>query len=362
MDLPLAGVRVLELGGGIPAAFATRMLAGYGADVVRVDGAETERLNDDAATYLLAGKRRVRAAGEHLRQLALACDIVVEDGPPGALATQGLDPQDLRRSRPELVVVSLTPFGQTGPYAAFQATNAVSFALGGIMSLTGDLDHAPLISGGGQALYLGGLNGFAAAVTAYFGALVHGEGDWIDVSLQEAAAAMVELYVPGTAYGSPVQLRAGNHVRATWGLYPCVDGWGGVFCLERQIPSLFRCLADPELDEARFRQPLLRAEPDTDAELEAKLYGFFSGVTKADLLELGPRYKVPFGVVLTPNDLLDAPGLAHRAFFDEVHRPDGTAAIVPGRPFPGYGWADLSELHEPGADTAAVDADWGTAA
>ena len=139
-----------------------------------------------------------------------------------------------------------------------------------------------------------------------------------------------------------------------------MDGWGGVFCLERQIPGLFRCLDDPELDEPRFRQPLLRGEPDNDAELEAKLYGFFAGVTKADLLELGPRFKVPLGVVLTPTDLLDSAGLRHRSFFDEVHRPDGTVATLPGRPFPGFGWADLTELHAAGADTAAVDSDWGT--
>ena len=159
-------------------------------------------------------------------------------------------------------MVSVTPFGQDGPYAGFQATNAVSFALGGIMSLTGDGDRPPLVTGGSQAQYLGGLNAFGAASTAWLGRLVQGEGDWIDISCQEAAASMVELYVPGTAYGEAVQLRMGNQVRAVWGLYPCVDGYAGAFCLERQIRGLFSALDDPELVDERFTDPLRRLDPD----------------------------------------------------------------------------------------------------
>src|SRR5215210_5015855 len=142
VELPLSGVRVLEVGGGIAAAFAGRLLAGYGADVVRAEGlpegaAPVVPLTDDEAVYLLAGRRRVDLAGDRsqLRALALAADIVVEDQAPGTATGWGCAPTDLRAARPELVVVSVTPFGQDGPYAGYQATNAVSFAMGGIMSM-----------------------------------------------------------------------------------------------------------------------------------------------------------------------------------------------------------------------------------
>src|SRR6266850_4550414 len=171
-ELPLAGVRVLEIGGGVAAAFATRWLAGFGADVVRSD-AGRETLGPDEQAFLLSGKRRVGVGNARLRELALAADIVVEDAAPGALAARGLDPRELRRAKPALVVVSLTPFGQTGPAAHWRASNLVAHAAGGVLSLTGVAARPPLQNGGNQAWMLLGLNGCSAALAAYFGALVH---------------------------------------------------------------------------------------------------------------------------------------------------------------------------------------------
>src|SRR5215213_7856006 len=139
IDPPLVGVRVLEVGGSVPAAFATHLLAGYGAEVVRAEPSAEEGgaagawgpPGDDESVYLLAGKSRVAVDDHELRRLALSADLVVEDQSPGGLAARGLDPVALRAERPELVVVSITPFGQTGPYADYRASNAVSFAMGG---------------------------------------------------------------------------------------------------------------------------------------------------------------------------------------------------------------------------------------
>jgi crotonobetainyl-CoA:carnitine CoA-transferase CaiB-like acyl-CoA transferase len=352
-DLPLAGVRVLEIGGGIPAAFATRWLAGFGADVVRPEG-PPGTLTADEEIYLLSGKRRIDATPADLRRLALCADILVEDGPPGRLTALGLDPRDLLRERPELVVVSITPFGQTGPYAGYDATNIVSFAMGGIMSLTGHPSREPLVNGGSQAQYLGGLNGFSAALAAYFGALIHGQGDWIDISLQECAAGMLELYGPGAEYnGTGPFLRAGNTVRALWALYPCADGYGGVCCLERQVEPFFKLVGPLLTGDERFQRSNRR---DHDDELQAILYGWFAAHTKADLLALGPEHKIPFGAVLTPGELLDSQSLHERGFFDTIETVAGEAR-APGRPFLGVDWRP-AELHAPGADTAAVLDEW----
>ncbi len=212
----------------------------------------------------------------------------------------------------------------------------------------------PLVTGGSQAFYLGGINGFGAAVTAYLGALIHGEGDWVDISIQECMAGMLELYGPGGAVNGVPSVRAGNHVRASWGIYPCADGFAGVCALERQIPAFFSVVGDPELDEPRFRDRLQRV--DHDDELQAKFYGWFAEHTKQEILDLGAKYKVPFGAVMTPNDLLENASLAERGFFDAVATLDGMA-MIPGRPFLGIPWVP-GELHEPGADTAEVVADW----
>ncbi|MGH2608373.1 MAG: CoA transferase, partial [Tepidiformaceae bacterium] len=327
-DLPLDGVRVLEIAPGYSAGFAGRLLAGFGADVV-VAG-EPRELTEDEEVWLLAGKRRVaiESFGD-LRPLALAADIVLIDWRTNGPVPFAADAEASLRERADVIVVSITPFGQSGPYADHEATNVTAFAMGGIVSLTGHESREPLVTGGNQAYALGGLNAFSAALAAYYGRLVHGEGDWIDISLQECSAAMLELYGPGSAAtGMGASPRRGNHLRAVWGIYPCADGWAGVCCLERQVPSFFRLLDDPVLAEERFADPTLRAE--NDDELSAMVYSWFAGKTKADILELGPEHRVPFGVVMTPGDLLENESLAERGFFDTVQTRDGTARI-PGR-------------------------------
>ena len=353
-ELPLHGVRVLEIGGGIPAAFASRLLAGFGADVVRTEG-PPGALTADEEVYLLAHKRRLTASGDALRDLALAADIIIEDGGPGTVDAMGLVPQRLRRRKPTLVVVSIAPFGQSGPHAHYEATNIVSFAMGGIMSITGHPSLPPLVTGGSQAQVLGGLNAFGAALAAYYGSLVHGEGDWVDISLQECAAGMLELYgaMSESAKVGPV-MRSGNQLRAVWGIYPCADGYAGVCCLERQVKSFFNLLEDPDLEDPRFADPMERAL--NDDELQAKVFAWFIERTKAEILELSPKHRVPLGAVLTPSDLLASASLAERGLFDTVPTPDGEARI-PGRPFLGLPWQG-DGLHEPAADTDAVCRDW----
>ena len=346
---------MLEVGGGIPAAFAARWMAGYGAEVVRVEtDGPLGPLSADEAVYLLAGKRRTAVDGwADVADLAGFADIVIEDQAPGTL-----DVAALRAARPELCVVSVTPFGQSGPYAGYAVTNGVAFAMGGIMSLTGDIERTPLLTGGSAAFYLGGINAFTAALMAYYGRLVHSEGDWVDLSLQECAAGMVELYVPGTAYGQPVQLRTGNHVRAVWGIYPCIDGWAGAFCLERQIRGLFAAMDRPDLAaDARMNDPVQRATPELDEELTAHVYAFFAGHTKAELLDLARRHKVPIGVATTPAELLDSPVLAARGYFESVETGEGSTARVPGRPFPGLGWRPSGAV-SPVGELAAVRSAW----
>jgi crotonobetainyl-CoA:carnitine CoA-transferase CaiB-like acyl-CoA transferase len=346
-------MRVLEVGGGVPAAFATRWLAGYGADVVRSEG-PAGALDADEEVALLPGKRRINVPDTRLRSLALAADVVIEDGHPGALAARGLDPAQLRAEKPALVVTSLTPFGQTGPHAGFEATSLTAHAAGGILSLTGIRGRPPLANGANQAWKLLGLEGFAASITAYLGAQLHGEGDWIDLSAQECAAGMLEFHGPRSAVDGLASPRLGNRTTAIWALYRCRDGYAGVCSLQRQARALFEGIGDPDLLQPRFLDPIERMKDDK--ELGARVERFFADKTKADLLALGLRHKVPFGAVLTPLDLLDSDALAERGFFDEVSTPHGVARI-PGRPFLGLGWRP-GALSAPAADTAAVLRDW----
>jgi crotonobetainyl-CoA:carnitine CoA-transferase CaiB-like acyl-CoA transferase len=352
-ELPLTGMRVLEIGGGVPAAFATRFLAGYGADVVRSEG-PAGALSSDEEAALLGGKRRVAVSDAELRRLALAADAVVEDGSPGALAARGLEPHALRAEKPALVITSLTAFGQHGPYAGYESTNLVAHAAGGIHSLTGIRTRPPLANGANQAWKLLGLNGFGATITAYHGALLQGEGDWLDISAQECAAGMLELYGPRSGVDGVPSPRLGNRTNAIWGLYPTKDGHAGVCALHRQVPALYALIGDPELQQPKFLDPMERIKDD--AELGEKVKAWFAPRTKAELVALGAKHKVPIGAVMTPLELLSNASLNERGFFDEVETPAGRAR-VPGRLFLGMQWR-AGQLAAPGADTAVVRADW----
>jgi crotonobetainyl-CoA:carnitine CoA-transferase CaiB-like acyl-CoA transferase len=352
--LPLTGARVLELGTTVSAAFAGRWLAGFGADVVRVDF-EPEALTADEAVYLLPGKRRVTADPALVRDLAGVADIIVEDIGPAKLAALGLALPALREARPALIGVSISPFGLGGPYEGYTATNATTFAMGGIMSLTGSPHHEPLVTGGSQALYIGGLHGFSAAVTAYYGTLIHGEGDLIDISMQEVMSGILESMAAAQGYlGGPVRLRSGNNAAALWAIYPCADGYAGICAIQRQVPSLFEMLGYPQLKEPRFSDPEQRLA--NNDELIALLYQWFASHTKAEILAAGAKSRVPMGAVLTPLELLESPSLLERDFFDRVGT-EGGEARVPGRPFLGLGW-QAGALHTAGADTDSIVADW----
>ena len=338
--LPLAGVEVLELSGTPAAGLAGRFLQGYGARVVRVDPGFAPPLTADEARYLHQGKLSA-PCDDGLHLLLDAADLVLSDVQPAGLASLGIDWSTRHSAQPRQVIVSVTPFGLTGPYADFRHTNATAFALGGIMGLTGSADRSPLVTGGNQAYALAGINAFGAATTAWLGLLRHGRGDVVDISGQACAAGMLEYYSAYTSYTGLPTVRLGNQTRATWGVYPCLDGWAGVFALERQTPPLFALLDDPDLDEPRFRDPLQRLLPENDEELTAKLYVWFADKTKAELRDISLATKVPIGTATTPNELLESTGLAHRGFFDTITDERGDARI-PGRPVPGFGWQPAS--------------------
>lgn len=346
--LPLDGVRVVELDGGVATGYCTHLLAGFGADVVQVG---SPALTADEARYLSRGKRQVEATDESLRRLLDSATVVVVGRPHAGPDSTRPPAEQLFADHPHLVVTSITPFGLAGPHSEHRATNIVSFANGGIMALTGEPDRPPLQTGGDQAWMLGGLQGFAATTVALLGAMVQGEGDLIDISLQECGASMLEYCASHWEYDSVLVERSGNTPRAEWGVYPVADGWAGVCCLGRQLPNLLQLIGvEPE---ARWFDPVQRTA--ANEELFGEVLGFMIGHTKDELVAMGPANKLPIGAVRTPAELVEHQPLVDRGFFDET--PDGR---LPGRPFPGFAWAELDPPAVVGVDD--VLATWGTTA
>ena len=348
-DRPYDGVRVLELAEGISGPFAGRWLAALGADVIKIEptlgdpsrafGPWPDDLPDDETSglylYLNGGKRGITLnldtsdGRELLKELAATADIVIESFEPGWLAEREIDYAVLSAERPQLVMLSITPYGQTGPNANLPATELTLYAACGQMWLTGHPERPPLKNGGSQPSYQAGLNALAAVSGAYYGALAHGDGAHIDLSMQETYAAMAEAFMTRASQLGMETQRSGNNLNALWGIYPVADGYGGVCALPRNYPGVAEAVALPELQEERFSDPGQRLL--NNDELIALLYGWFAGKTQRELLELGIEHRVPFGFTASIQDLSESEHLKQRGFFTEHDHPQAGPLKYPGR-------------------------------
>jgi crotonobetainyl-CoA:carnitine CoA-transferase CaiB-like acyl-CoA transferase len=342
-------VKVLDLTSHVAGPVATKFLAGFGADVLKIEpphgdvtrqwGAFADAPDPERSgwyLYLNTGKRSAvldltdDADVATLNQLIDVVDVVVEDSTPGALVDAGIDLDAARRRRPELVVVSITPYGQDGPYAQRRASALTMFAAGGAMWLTGEPDREPVKNYGPQANYQTGYHAFAAAVVAITGVRLHGVGRHLDISIQETIASMLEVNGPNGLNHGRESYRAGNVLRATWGIYPCADGYIGIHALDRNLPALFRAIGQPELLE-EYTDPIARGR-DNDL-LEAIFYAWCGDRTASEIFEIGRRERAPFAYLPSAPELLEWPGLDERSFWVELEHPRAGALTYPGAPF-----------------------------
>jgi crotonobetainyl-CoA:carnitine CoA-transferase CaiB-like acyl-CoA transferase len=183
---------------------------------------------------------------------------------------------------------------------------------------------------GPQAQYQTGYHAFAAAVVALTGVRLHGAGRHLDISMQETIASMLEVNGPNALNHGRESYRAGNVLRATWGIYPCADGYIGIHALDRNLPALFRAIGQPELYD-EYQDPIARGR-DNDL-LEAIFYGWCGDRSAREIFELGRRERAPFAYLPTVAELLTWPGLGERGFWVDVEHPAAGTLTYPGAPF-----------------------------
>lgn len=252
---PLPGLRVLDLTDD-SGRFATKVLAELGASVLRVqDGrrvthgpamadasaAAHGRLLDwwyDASKRILPLDLDTDAGADAYRRLASRADLVIETETPGRLAALGLDHADLLADNPRLVQVSLTPFGRTGPRASWAATDLVTAALGGALSVCGTPDQ-PIVPWGRQSYAAAGLVAALTGLAAARAARLSGEGQLVDVSMLEAATSSLEQIWFQYHYDDRLPLpriapRQGSvHWSLAYKVVPCRTGW----CMVTTTPA-----------------------------------------------------------------------------------------------------------------------------
>lgn len=352
---PLVGIRVIDTSQGVAGAYCTKLLADYGADVVKIEppglGDPIRRYGPFADPaqpletgalhlYLNTSKSSITldlstpTGQEILAGLLEGADALVDDREVGLLADEGFDSPFLTQRYPSLVVTHISAFGQTGPYAAIPATNLTSFAMGGQMAGTGEPDREPLKNGGLQADYQAGLNGMVATVAGLWAAQRDGAGDDIDVAAMECMASTLELmlnqycYTQSDLWGG----RRGNVLSSVVGLYPCADGYIGVHAMPRNFPALTR-LMDSEwmLQSEEFGTSAARLEHDD--ELRALVYAWAGEQEKKEVYERAGRLRAPVAYVHDMADLVASPHLAARHYLQEIDHPLAGSQRYPGAPW-----------------------------
>lgn len=349
MSGPFSGVRVVD-NAGLAGAYGTMLLAGLGADVIRVeppgghalralpptlDGVDAPE-NGLWFAYLAQGTKSVvvdrsTTEGEAtFGRLVASADVVFDDA-----AAYDLDTLE------RLVWVSITPFGRSGPHAHWKGSNLVAWAASGVLYTTGFTDRPPVVPGGPAQLacQLSALQATMGALLALRARQLTGRGQLVDIAMHEACLAVApETGAPLTLDDRVHRPRAGNRRDLTrpFGLYPCADGYVSFLVLQ---PAHWKAMAQWIADVTGNDAFLEEAFADVVVRREAADFvdEFTEAVTlpsnKLDLFVEGQRRGIPITPVNTVADLLADPHLQAAKYFNQMDHPAIGSYTRPGTPF-----------------------------
>ncbi len=351
---PLGGIRVLELGNFVAAPTAGRLLAEFGAEVIKI---ELPRVGDEVRSWRLvkgdtsmmwrAMARNKKSVTIDLRtpegaalvlRLVEHVDVVVENYRPGKLESWGLAPDILRERNPALVVVRISGYGQTGPYRDRPGFGSVAESMGGIRYVTGYDDRPPTrmnISIGDTLAGMYGVIGALMGLLARERGLAT-RGETVDVALTEAVLSVMESTVPDfSAYGV-VRERTGNLITgvAPSGTYPCLDG--GWVVIGGNSDGIYKRFMTAIGRDDLANDPRMRDNPGraaNGAELNEAIADWTRTHSVAEVMEVMTAAHVPAGPIYSVAELVEDPHFQAREMFIERDvRVDGAPQPVT---FPG---------------------------
>ncbi|MDC0035749.1 CoA transferase [Chloroflexi bacterium] len=350
----LKDVKVLDITHYVSGPYCTKLLGDFGANVIKIErpisGDPCRRLppfqknnqnenNSLLFEYLNTNKKSVALdlksnfGQRALVELVKTSDILVENFRPGVLASFGLTKQKIRTLNPRLVIVSISNFGQTGPYRDFKANDLTFYALGGLMYIFGSVDKAPIKHAFRQAQFKAGTNAASAALIAYYTAILSGTGQEIDISIQESIAASVRDTITSYATSgivrtrqtpmngelprTPIKVNDGFVVPITFGS----TDW-------QKTADL---LEDEKLSDSKFASPEGRQK--NAEEFEQLVKKAFSRKGKHELFYGAHTHReLVYGLVQDAADLLENPQYQHNDYFQKISDRSNRIQF-PGRPF-----------------------------
>jgi crotonobetainyl-CoA:carnitine CoA-transferase CaiB-like acyl-CoA transferase len=359
-DGPLADMRVLDLTHHIAGPYCTKLLAAYGAKVIKI---ERPRQGDPARQagpfpgdtphpeksglflHLNTNKQSVTINLQHpqgqdlVRQLAQRADVVVNNFSPRVLPALGLGYDDLKTLNPRLIMTSISNFGQTGPYRDWKAQDMVIYAMGGAMNITGLPEREPLRLALNLMAYQGGNMAATATMTGVLGAGWHDIGQHIDVSLFEVHAGDIDRRMTsllGYAHTGDPGYREeaiGIGVYPT-GVIPCQDGYIQTLLFPAMWERLLAGIGMPELnDDPRFADPTDRLDQDKRPEFMAIFQEWLNQHPRYEVMAKMQAQRVPLTALNPPSAVLNDPHFRERNYFVEVDHPEAGPLPYTREPF-----------------------------
>jgi crotonobetainyl-CoA:carnitine CoA-transferase CaiB-like acyl-CoA transferase len=348
---PLADYRVLELGSTVAGPFCGRLLADFGASVIKIEPPEGDPLRSMGKRF--AGKSLYASSifrnkslvaldlrtpdGQHIvRELAARCDVVVENFRPGGLEKWGLGYDALSAVNPGLIMVRISGFGQTGPYSQRAGYGVIGEAVSGIRHVTGDPDRPPARAAVSMTDYITGLYSAFGAVMALLARGKTGRGQCIDSALYECAFSFMEPWIPAYDKLGFVATRTGSRLPESTpnNLYPTADG--EFIHITAMADPVFRRLATAmgrsDLDSDR-RFSTAGARSENHDELDDLIAGWTATHGLTDLERTLETHNVPASRIFTMADIFRDPH--YRARRSVINAPDddfgsiAMAAVVP---------------------------------
>jgi formyl-CoA transferase len=347
---PLAGLRVVELGTLIAGPFCTRILAEFGAEVIKIeapDGGDPLRnwrkLHEGTSLWWLVQSRnkksvtvnlKAEAGQEIVRKLARGADIVVENFRPGALENWGLGYDRLAADNPGLVMVRLSGYGQTGPYRDQPGFGAIGEAMGGIRFVTGYPDRPPVRAGislGDSVAALYGVIGALMAVHARQGN--GGRGQVVDVALYEAVFSLMESLLPEFDVTGFVRGRSGASLPGIVPSNTYTTRDGKYLVIGANADSIFKRLMTAIGREDLANDPALAdnaGRVERTEELDEVIGAWAAGRELDEALAVLARAQVPSGKIYDVSDIVRDVHYQTRGMLEQHRLDDGMPIKLPG--------------------------------
>ncbi len=349
--LPLEGVRVLELGQLIAGPFTGFQLAGFGAEVIKVEPPGTgdpmriwRKLDGGTSLWWYSLSRNKKSITLDLRapegrELIRALvrggvDVLVENFRPGRMEQWGLGFEELRALNPRLVMTRISGYGQTGPYARRPGFASVAEGIGGLRYVTGEPGRPPVRAGISLGDTLAGLHAAFGTLVAIYqrDAGGTGRGQLVDAAIYESVFNMMESLLPEYDRLGHVRERSGAKLEGIVpsSTYVCRDG--RYVIIGGNGDSIFRRLMGAIGRDDLARDPRLAHNPgrvEHEAEIDAAIEGWTGARSLPEVLEALEKAEVPAGPILSIADIAEDPQYRARAMFETVRTPDGRPLRVP---------------------------------